>query len=399
VARRRTTFAVIGFLLVLVGGLVCLLAVVGLIQVARNRGYLTSIGWISLLAGPAMVVAGVVILVRLHRRWGLPESYGSGTVVYAWSRRSLIGWNLLAAAAALFFLFFGLGSLVDGLQHLVGGHGFTGHGGGLWAAFVGVVWFTLGLGAVSMWVVTVRRLDHQDPLLVVDDGGIECAQGRFSWRDIDRILQVTEVTGSGDGKTVHRRLAFVLRDGTTRRPVERPYDDEEAVAVSPFGFVLGITNCTKEANAALAAYGHAPVKGELSELVPAALPVGEHHVPLTPPVVYPVRTQTPSEPSEWQAAPAAGREKPLVRVRRALLIIVGAAMVLVGVITIIGIVHDMATHKNKSGVGASVGALVIGVSLVVGGGAIMRHQLRRRRRSTEGTSSADWLPGQDGNLL
>src|SRR5215469_10473885 len=151
-AQRRTTLAVIGFLLVLVGGLASLLGGFGLIEVARNGGYLTGVGWASLVAGPAMLVAGVAVLVRWHRRWGPPESYGTGSVVYAWTRRSLIGTNLFAAVCAVVFLFIGLSNLIGGLHNVVDGHGFTGHGGGLWTAFLGIVGLSFGLTAALLWV-------------------------------------------------------------------------------------------------------------------------------------------------------------------------------------------------------------------------------------------------------
>jgi hypothetical protein len=408
--RGRTKLAVLGFLLVLVGGLASALGLFGVIEVARNGGYLTSVGWVSLLAGPAMVVAGVVILVRLHRRWGPPESYGPGTVVYAWSRRSLIGSSLFSAVGALVFLFIGLSNLIGGLHNLVEGHGFTGHGGGLWSAFLGIVGLGFGLTALALFVLTVRRLDHQDPLFVVDEEGIECALGQFAWRHIDRVLQVTQVTGSGDEKKVHRRLAFVLRAETMRRPVERPYEAEDVVAFAPFGFVIGITNGTKQANAALAAYGHAPVNGELSELVPAP-PPGPAVEP--PPAPAPAREPGPiqtsashelpwpsaagwqaTSPSEREAPPGEhGGKRPVRGIRRGLLVALGGVMVLVGGLMTIGIIGASTSRHDNPSVGGLVAGLIIGLALVGGGGALM-YRLLRRREPIEAPGPAAGIAGR-----
>jgi hypothetical protein len=386
----------LGFLLVLVGGWASILGVIGLIEVARSSGYLTNAGWAYLLAGPAMVVAGVVILVRLHRRWGPAESYGASTAVFAWTRRSLIGLSIWFTVSGLIAFGIGIFGVIDGVRNLV-----AGHAGGLWTLFVGVVFLGYALGAGTAWVLNVRRLDHQDPLFIVDDGGVECAHGRFAWRDIDRVLQVTEVTGSGDGKVVHRRLAFVLRDETAGRPVERPYDDEDA-ALTPFGFMLGVTNCTNEANAALAAFGRAPVQGELSELVPAE-PVAPLPVPAVevgavltggepPPYWPPPPGWQAASPLEGEGAIAVHEDKHSDRgIRHGLLIVLGVVMVLVGGLLTIGGITTTSRNGDLE-VAPFVVDLTLGLALLAGAGLILFRRLRRRGAPSETTA----LPARVG---
>jgi hypothetical protein len=398
-ARRRTFLAVLGFLLLLVGGLASIAGVAALIALATGRyQQLTTFGWSDVFVGPALVGVGALILVKLHRRWRGAESYGPGTIVLAWSRRSLIWWNVFLTLVALIALAIGLGNVIEGLRNLVAGHGFTGHGGGLWTAFLGVVGLGFGLGAAIAWVENVRRLDHQDPLFMADDEGIECASGRFSWRDIDRVLQLTEVTGSGENKTVHRSLAFVLSEEATPRRVERAYLEEDA-ALAPFGFVLEITHCTNQANAALTAYGHTPVKGELSELLPPEQ--SEAPSPNPPLLVEPASpaesaTESPSgEAPFWPPPPnwadptpppgvAVGRparvEHSFARnVRDGLLLALGLVLMLGGALVIIGLIGNQTSSHQKSSVGGFVGGLIFGLLVVAGGVALIR-RLRRKRK-------------------
>jgi MFS family permease len=405
--RGRTVLAVLGFLIVLVGGWATLIGAITLIGIADGKyGALTSAGWAYVFGGPLLVVAGVAVLVRLHRRWRTAESR-PGLVVYAWSRRALIVLNLLMAVGALVFFAIGLAGVIDGLRHLI-----AGHAGGLWTGLLGVVGLSFGFSALVAWIGTVRRLDHQDPLFMVDDSGIECAQGRLAWRDIDRVLELTEVSGSGDSKRVDRALAFVLRDGKTPQPVERAYD--EGAALAPFGLLIGITNCTTQANSALAAYGYAPVKSELSELLPneaevppprPALAPGSDDPKIqtadsigTPPRYAPPRpgwdpsVEQPEvaidgiEETEAAAEGVLVRDKPRLvrRIRNSLLVVLSLIMLLVGGLVIVGSIVGLASRNGNTGVGGLVVSLLIGLAIAAGGVFLMR-RLLRRRKPTEAT--------------
>ena len=137
---------------------------------------------------------------------------------------------------------------------------------------VGGLYLAVWLGRAS--IQSFRLWRRQDPYFLVDDHGIECARGRFSWHDILRVVEVIDPTGDSSSL---RSLVFVLHEGVAPEPVESRYLDgldKEAIAAAiptSYGLELSINQCKKQAHAALAAYGYAPVKAERKELSAGAL--------------------------------------------------------------------------------------------------------------------------------
>src|SRR5262249_16843237 len=146
----------------------------------------------------------------------------------------------------------------------------VGHVSGLLVALFGAFFLYLAFWLGRASLQTLRLWRRQDPYFMVDDRGIECARGRFSWRDILRVVEVIE----GEGGV--RSLVFILHDGAAPQPAESPYldgVDKDAIAaatVTSHGLELSINQCKEQAYAALAAYGFVPVKAERKELSPDA---------------------------------------------------------------------------------------------------------------------------------
>jgi len=184
--------------------------------------------------------------------------------VYAMSRWQLLGANLTFPVVALVGIVFGPIFLIAGLRELT-----RGHVTGIVVAFFGCggLYLAFWLGRASIQSFRLRR--HQDPYFLVDDLGIECARGRFAWRDILRVVEVVDPTGDSSSL---RSLIFILHEGATPQPVESPYldgFDKEAIAaanLTRYGLELSINQCKKQAHAALATYGYVPMKAERKEL-------------------------------------------------------------------------------------------------------------------------------------
>jgi hypothetical protein len=266
-AFARSVLPLLGLFIALLGGVVFLIAVVVLIK----YGNLSTFGRELLVGGAVATVAGIVLVRR-----GIREpSYLSGSEearvgdVYALGRRSLLTMNVFAPLLALVGLIAGPLFLVGGLVGLVTGPGFGDRVGGLFLAGFGVggIYLAFWMGRGSVQSFQLRR--HQDPYFVVDGHGIECARGRFSWRDIDRVVEVADPVGD-DRKL--RSLIFRLHEGTVPQRVERAYLDGMdheligAAKLTAYGLELTIGNCAKQARSTLAAQGHTAVEVERKEL-------------------------------------------------------------------------------------------------------------------------------------
>jgi len=254
----------------LAGGAVFLFSLYVLVSAGSFQG-LSTLGQALLLGGPLIAVVGVVFV----RQGTRTPSHGPGTEerragdVYAIGQRLVMFMNVFAPLLALVGLVVGPLFLVGGLIELVEGPGFGNRVGGLILIPFGVggIYLAGWMGRGSIQFFQLRH--HQDPYFSVDDHGIECARGRFSWRDIDGLVEVLDPVG--DERKL-RSLIFLLREGAMPQPVERPYLDGMdndligAASLTEYGLELTIGNCVKQAHSALAAYGHTPVKAERDEL-------------------------------------------------------------------------------------------------------------------------------------
>jgi hypothetical protein len=262
-ALGRSVLPVLGLFAALAGGAVVLFAV----GVRVWAGSLSTFGQGLFVGGAAATVVGFV-LVRLGIR--TPGDVPGSDVarvgdVYAMGRRSLLAMNVFAPLLALVGLVAGPLFLVGGVLQLIQGPGVWNRVGGLVLAWFGIggVFLAIWMGRGSVQSFQLRH--HQDPYFLVDDHGIECARGRFSWRDIDRVVEVADPVG--EDRKLHS-LIFRLHEGATSRRAERAYLDGMdseligAASLTAYGLELTIGNCGKHARSTLSAYGHAPVKAE-----------------------------------------------------------------------------------------------------------------------------------------
>jgi hypothetical protein len=114
-------------------------------------------------------------------------------------------------------------------------------------------------GGFCLWCF--RLLRHQDPYLRVDDQGIECALGRFAWRDIRRVVSVDNYEGPSS-------MIFVLEEGTTPQPAERTYSKRNILREPPRLTRVGLeVQYFTQALPALAEQGHVPVHTTIEELL------------------------------------------------------------------------------------------------------------------------------------
>lgn len=266
----QSVLPVLGLFMALLGGAAFLFAMYVLVSAGSFEG-LSTLGQVFLLAGPAMAVVGVVLV----RRGTRTPSYVPGSEdsragdVYAMGHRSVLAMNVFAPLLALVGLIAGPLFLVGGLWELVTGPGFGDRVGGLFLIPFGIggIYLAVWMGRGTIQFFQLRH--HQDPYFNVDDHGIECARGRFSWRDIDRVVEVLDPVGD-DRKL--RSLIFRLHEGATPQPVERAYLDRMdndligAASLTEYGLELTIGNCAKQASSALSGCGHTPEKAEREEL-------------------------------------------------------------------------------------------------------------------------------------
>jgi hypothetical protein len=252
------------------GGVVFLFAMYVLLSVGSYQG-LSTFGRALLLGGPLIAVVGVVLVRR-----GIRGNYMDGTEtsragdVYAMGRRSVLAMNVWAPLLSLVGLIFGPLFLVGGAMQVVEGPGFGDRVGGLFLVpfGFGLIFLAGWMGRGSIQAFQLRH--HQDPYFLVDDHGIECARGRFAWRDVDRVVEVMDPVGD------ERKLASLivrLHEGATPRRVERTYLDGMdndligAASLTEYGLELTIGHCAKQARSALSTYGYAPVRVEREELL------------------------------------------------------------------------------------------------------------------------------------
>jgi hypothetical protein len=258
----------------LAGGAAFLFALGVAISAGTTEG-LSPFGRFLLFGGAVMAAVGVVFMrIAIRTPDDLPETDedASSLAVYAMGRRSLLAMNFWAPLLALIGLVIGPAFLVFGLQGLVEGPGFGDRVGGLvLAAFgLGGIGLALWMGQASIQSFKLRH--HQDPYFRLDEQAIECARGRFLWRDIDRVVEVIDKRGEGSDSIATRLFIFVLHEGATPQRVERAYldgMDRELIgeaSLTPYGLELTIDHCRKEAHQALANYHHAPVKAEREKL-------------------------------------------------------------------------------------------------------------------------------------
>jgi len=270
---ERSVLPVLGLFMALAGGsvfLFCLAVSVGTVQ------GLSTVGRALLIGGAVSAVSGTVLVRRGTRTPSdLPGTdYGPAPGdVYAMGRRSLLAMNVWAPLLALVCLIAGPLLLLGGLLGLIEGPGFGYRVGGLVLAGLGLggIGVALWMGQASIQAFRLRH--HQDPYFRVDGQAIECARGRFLWRDVERVVEVIDIRGEGSERTVvARSFICVLRPGVTPQRVERTYLDGVdsqligATSLTPFGLELRIEHCRKDAYHALATYRHTPVKVEREEL-------------------------------------------------------------------------------------------------------------------------------------
>jgi hypothetical protein len=277
-AFGRSVLPVIGLFMGLAGGAVFLVAMAVAVSAGRVQG-LSHLGRVLLVGGAVTAVIGIVLVRRGTRTPSdLPGSeYGPADGdVYAIGRRSLLAMNVWAPLLALVCLIAGPLFLVGGLMGLVEGPGFGDRVGGLFIAGLGVggIGVALWMGQASIQAFRLRH--HQDPYFRVDGQAIECARGRFPWRDVERVVEVIDTSGEGSERTVvARSFICVLREGVTPQRVERSYLDGMdtqligAASLTPYGLELRVEHCRNEAYQALATYRHTPVKVEREELAKA----------------------------------------------------------------------------------------------------------------------------------
>jgi hypothetical protein len=262
-AFTRSVLPLFGFFLALLGGVVFIFALV----VRIHFGGLSTFGEELIIGGAVTTVVGIVLVRR-----GIREpSYLPGSEepragdVYAMGGRSLLAMNVFAPILVLVGLVAGPLFLVGGLMGLFTGPGFGDRVGGLFLAGFGIggVYLAFWMGRGSIQSFQLRR--HQDPYFFVDHHGIECARGRVSWRDIDRVVEVADPVG--EDRKLHS-LIFRLHEGVKPQRVERPYLDGMdseligAASLTAYGLELTIGNCAKQARSALSACGHTSVKAE-----------------------------------------------------------------------------------------------------------------------------------------
>ena len=167
-------------------------------------------------------------------------------MVYVESRRSLWGALVIGVPVTLGALLFSVYLLTDSSPRDVNGA-------------------LVSLGAAAVFgglfvVMPFRALRHQNPYFLVDERGIECARGRFTWQD---ILDINETTEWKDGGR-RRTLTFSLHEATRPQPVERTYVDGMVglVVARPLltehCLEIAVGSCARRARSALASYDHAP---------------------------------------------------------------------------------------------------------------------------------------------
>ena len=316
-AGGRFFVPVLGLFMALVGGALFLLSMYVLISAGSFEG-LSTIGRAFLLGGPATAVLGVV-LVRRRTRGSYMDGGDPGRAgdVYALPRRSVLAMNVWAPLLALVGLVFGPLLLIGGLVQLVEGPGFGDRVSGLFLIPFGIggIFLAGWMGRGSIQALQLRH--HQDPYFLVDDHGIECAQGRVSWRDNDRVAEVMDPVG--DERKL-RTLIVRLREGATPQRVERTYldgmDDDliGAASLTAYGLELTIGHCAEQAHSALSAYGHSPVRVERTELLQTPEPseatearaeIASQVASVTPAAnEAPYRRPLPFPPHPESAAPA-----------------------------------------------------------------------------------------------
>lgn len=294
-AGGRFFVPVLGLFLALVGGALFLLSMYVLISAGSFEG-LSTIGRAFLLGGPLMAVLGVV-LVRRRTRASYVDGGDVGRPgdVYALRRGSVLAMNVWAPLLALVGLVFGPLLLIGGLVQLVEGPGFGDRVSGLFLIPFGFggIYLAGWMGRGSIQAFQLRH--HQDPYFLVDDHGIECARGRFSWRDVDRVVEVMDPVGD-DRKL--RTLIVRLHDGATPLRVERAYLDGMdndligAASLTEYGLELTIGNCAKQAHSALSTYGHTPVRVERTDLLESEEPSEATEAPAE--IASPVASVTPA---------------------------------------------------------------------------------------------------------
>jgi hypothetical protein len=251
----------------LAGGVVFLFS--GVVWI--KYGGLSTFGHALFIGGAAAAVLGIVLVRIGMREPGDPPAFDPGRDgdVYAMGGRSLLAMNVFAPLLALVGLVAGPLFLVGGLVGLVTGPGFGDRVGGLFLAGFGTggVYLAFWMGRGSVQSFQLRR--RQDPYFLVDHHGIECARGRFAWRDVERVVEVADPVG--EDRKLHS-LIFRLHDGVMPQRVEREYLDGMdseligAASLTEYGLELTIANCAKQARSVLSAHGHTPVEAERAGL-------------------------------------------------------------------------------------------------------------------------------------
>jgi hypothetical protein len=140
----------------------------------------------------------------------------------------------------------------------------------LWVVAFGCLFAVVAVHVGRVAVQSLSILRDQPPYFRIDERGIECARGRFSWSDIEHVVQVYDEVGESGVWS----LIFTLRPGSTGYAAEATYldgyDREEIgqTRLTNFGLEATVPGCRKQALAGVLRYhGATPAKTTRSRLL------------------------------------------------------------------------------------------------------------------------------------